>query len=280
MATMKGHGPQAFFLDAGNGTGHRFCLFHPGRTPKAKGRMLYVHPFAEEMNKSRRMAALQSRALSEAGYDVLQIDLLGCGDSSGDFADATWQAWIDDVLLGCRWLESRGDAPLWLWGLRAGCLVASAAAQRLGTRTNFLMWHPSVNGRQVLQQVLRIKLATGGRDGTRHTMDELRGRLQDGRSVEVAGYVLSPLLARGLDAAALMPPDRAMRLEWFEFSTRADDESLVPASAQCVSSWQAAGAETNAKVVRGPSFWQTVEVEEAPLLIEATVAALSERTLA
>ena len=69
--------------------------------------MLYIHPFAEEMNKSRRMAALQSRALAQAGYAVLQIDLLGCGDSSGDFGDATWQSWVSDVVLGCQWLRSQ-----------------------------------------------------------------------------------------------------------------------------------------------------------------------------
>ena len=49
---------------------------------------MYAHPFCEEMNKARRMAALQSRRLAALGYSVLQIDLFGCGDSSGDFADA------------------------------------------------------------------------------------------------------------------------------------------------------------------------------------------------
>ena len=67
--------------------------------------MVYIHPFAEEMNKARRMAALQSRALAAAGFDVLQIDLLGCGDSSGDFGDATWNDWVNDVVHGCRWLR-------------------------------------------------------------------------------------------------------------------------------------------------------------------------------
>ncbi|HEX6736185.1 MAG TPA: hydrolase 2, exosortase A system-associated, partial [Azonexus sp.] len=86
--------------------GQRFCLFHPAQDGVAKGAVLYLHPFAEEMNKARRMAALQSRALAAAGYDVLQFDLLGCGDSSGDFADATWPAWREDVLAGYRHLRS------------------------------------------------------------------------------------------------------------------------------------------------------------------------------
>jgi hypothetical protein len=40
-----------------------FCIEHaPPR--RVRGAVLYVPPWAEEMNKSRRMAALQSRALA------------------------------------------------------------------------------------------------------------------------------------------------------------------------------------------------------------------------
>ncbi|MCK7493610.1 MAG: alpha/beta hydrolase [Comamonadaceae bacterium] len=101
------------------------------------------------MNKSRRMAALQSRALAAAGFAVLRVDLLGCGDSAGDFGDATWPRWVDDVVAAARWLRRQhpdaADAPLWLWGLRAGACspprprrgwppTASAATSSSGSR--------------------------------------------------------------------------------------------------------------------------------------------------
>src|SRR5690242_11050763 len=127
---------EAFFLPAA--AGQRFCLYHRAAAGiPERGAVVFVHPFAEEMNKCRRMAALQSRALAAAGYTVLQMDLLGCGDSSGDFADATWEAWVDDVGLACTWLWQRSAAPLWLWGLRGGCLLAAAAARELGEKANF-----------------------------------------------------------------------------------------------------------------------------------------------
>ena len=77
-------GPRPFFLrfTAGN----RFCLLH-ATDRRAVGAVLYVHPLAEEMNKSRRMAALQARALAASGWVVLQVDLFGCGDSDGDFGN-------------------------------------------------------------------------------------------------------------------------------------------------------------------------------------------------
>ena len=102
--------PQAFFL--ATGTGQRFCLFHPPQGATPLGRVLYLHPFAEELNSTRRVVAGQARVLAQAGYGVLQIDLLGCGDSAGDFADATWAAWLDDAQAAHRWLAGHGHGPL------------------------------------------------------------------------------------------------------------------------------------------------------------------------
>src|SRR5436190_24333737 len=98
----EGAGFEVFFLPAEPGA--RFALFHPARGPVVRGGILYVHPFAEEMNKSRRMAAQQIRAFTQCGYAVLQIDLYGCGDSSGDFGDARWDIWKSDLALAVTWL--------------------------------------------------------------------------------------------------------------------------------------------------------------------------------
>ena len=122
---------EALFLEGASGT-PLFALHHraPG-TPR--GVVLYLHPFAEEMNKVRRMAALQARALASAGYAVLQLDLRGCGDSGGEFHEASWAGWLDDAELGARWLRQRHpDAPLWLWGARAGNLIHSRPTGREG----------------------------------------------------------------------------------------------------------------------------------------------------
>src|SRR6476660_7010955 len=76
----------------------RFCILHTPPEGSARDRtIVYAPPFGEEMNKSRRMAALQARALATAGWAVVQVDLLGCGDSDGEFADASWGRWVDDI---------------------------------------------------------------------------------------------------------------------------------------------------------------------------------------
>jgi exosortase A-associated hydrolase 2 len=247
--------------------------------------VLYIHPFTEEMNKSRRMAALQSRALSQAGYAVLQIDLLGCGDSSGDFGDATWQIWINDVLLGYQWLRQRcpapngsGGPPLWFWGLRAGCLLAVEAAKQLDEPCNFLFWHPSAAGKPLLQQFLRLKVAGDMLSGqSKGVMEGMRQQMASGSPVEIAGYMLAPGLALGLEQATLSPPalhGHTPQVEWFELSTR-EDAAISPVSAKTVEAWQQAGYGVNCHMVHGPAFWQTTEIEDAPNLIAATTTALS-----
>lgn len=264
--------PEAFFLPVANG--QRFCLYHAPPDGSPKGVLLYLHPFAEEMNKSRRMAALQARMLAERGYGVLQIDLHGCGDSSGDFGDATWQSWLQDVQDAHAWLRSRSNAPFWLWGLRSGCLLATDAAKRIDAPVNFLFWQPVISGRQFLQQFLRLKVAGEMMNGdSKGIMAALKKQLAENQSVEIAGYMLHPGLAQGLEAAELAPPVRAGRLIWREVFPRAE-ATLAPASQQRLEQWQSAGHAVNSAVLPAPTFWQTVEIAEAPALLDATLAAL------
>jgi len=261
-----------FFLPAA-GNEQRLCLFH-APAGAARSKILYLHPFAEEMNKSRRMAALACRALAEAGHAVLQIDLRGCGDSSADFGDASWADWQADVQLGLAALDARvpDDLPTWLWSLRAGCLLAVGD---WGRPVNHLFWQPMVRGKLALQQFLRLKLAADMASGAdKGAMEQMKTDLAAGRSVEVAGYTLGPALASGLEAAELAPTGRPGRVEWLELSAR-EDASLLPASEPPIKRWQGTGWQVCAQVVRGPAFWATGEIEVAPALIDRTVEALS-----
>lgn len=264
--------PQAFFLPST--TGQRFCLFHPPQSAP-KGRVLYLQPFAEELNTTRRVVAQQARALAQAGFAVLQIDLLGCGDSEGEFADATWDAWLQDARHAHDWLTDHAQGPLWLWGMRSGSLLANALAARLPQIANFLLWQPVVNGQQMLQQFLRLHAAGqwlgGGSKG-----ESPAKTLASGQSVDIAGYTLTPALASGLGAArmqALATPTPG-RLVWLETTTQ-HEPTLGPASATHLDTWRAAGWAVSARAVTGPAFWQTVGTDEAPALIAATLQALT-----
>lgn len=268
--------PEPFFLDRPDGS-RRFCLLHRPAGAQVAGCVLYLHPFAEEMNKARRMAALQSRAFAAAGLAVLQIDLLGCGDSSGDFGDASWAAWVDDGVAACQWLRQQyADAPPWLWGLRAGTLLALDVYRQLQTPAHLLFWQATPSGKQQLQQFLRLKRAAAiaGSDTDSAPPSSPRALLDRGESVEVGGYRLAPALASGLEGATLTPlpaPLPGTRLLWVELG---DDTEPAPASAKTLQAWVEAGFRPEVHVVAGPPFWQTVEVEEAPRFIATSTAAV------
>lgn len=267
---------EAFFLPREPvGQGQRYCLLHrpaPGLT--LRGAIVYVHPWCEEMNKSRRMAALQARALAEQGWAVLQVDLLGCGDSSGDFGDASWGAWIDDLIAAAQWLHARFDAPLWFWGLRAGCLLAIEAANQLEGSANLLFWQPVLNGKTLLQQFLMLRLAGLMQDGkAQGVIQGLRNELAAGQAIEVAGYVLAPALADGLAAASLRPPRQGGRAIWFEVMPQLGN-TPSPALVQAQKVWSEAGTTVQLATVAGPQFWQTTEIEDAAELIGATLEKL------
>jgi uncharacterized protein len=271
--------PLFLSVDAG-ALGQRFALHHKPKGARARGLVVYVHPFAEEMNKSRRMAALQARALAQAGFAVLQIDLLGCGDSAGNFGDADWARWLADVVHACRWLQDEhgGDGgpapPLWLWGLRAGCLLATEAAAQLDTPCKLLLWQPAHSGKLLLQQFLRLKAAgelLGGHG--KAAMEQLRSDIAAGRSVEVAGYTLAASLCERLEQAQLQPPPRGDTAVWLETST-VESLALSPASEARLGAWRSAGWSVQAQAVSGPAFWQTTEIEDAPALLAATLAAV------
>ncbi|MBA4175634.1 MAG: hydrolase 2, exosortase A system-associated [Leptothrix sp. (in: Bacteria)] len=260
----------------------RFCIFHPAAgTPR--GLVLHVHAFAEEMNKSRRMAALQSSALGAAGFAVLQFDLLGCGDSAGDFGDATWQRWLADVAWAAMHLRRRASAPpgtpVWLWGHRVGALLVAQAADGIGAATgaapNLLLWQPTGIGKTALQQFLRLKSAAEMLDGRgKGVVETLKRELAAGHTVEVAGYRLQPALAAGLEAATLDPPRQAAHAVWLEVASGEVPE-LMPASHATLQRWRAAGWTVDASAVSGPAFWQTTEIEDAPALVAASTKSMS-----
>lgn len=268
-----------FFLKAG--AGERFCLYHAlenGETPR--GAFVYIHPFAEEMNKARRMAALQARAFAKAGLAVLQIDLFGCGDSSGDFSEARWEIWKDDVQTAAQWLENRTGMSVGLWGLRLGALLAlDIAASTKRPFEELILWQPVTNGETFLTQFLRMRLAgemlASGAEKSGGTQ-ELRAKMATGESLEVAGYELAPELAASIDSmnAARMAVTTAP-VHWFELVADAG-RPMPPAADRVASTWEERGVQVHRHLVPGTPFWASQEITECDALLSATTGLFKE----
>lgn len=268
---------EAFFLDSARG--RLFCLSTMPRG-ELRGTVLFVPPLAEEMNKSRHMVALAAQAFARRGWLVLQVDLYGTGDSEGDFGEASWEIWLDDLACCQDWLERRAPGlPGVLWSLRFGSLLASAFLHRsVSTKASLLLWQPIANGRQHLTQFLRLKAASEmlTEADARSAMSRFRAVLDQGEPLEVAGYRLSPALAQGIEAAVFAPPaERGLAVHALEVVSGGRD-GLSPALGKLVHSCKELGVPCEGRVVDGPPFWSSQEIELAPMLIEASTAILDE----
>jgi exosortase A-associated hydrolase 2 len=263
----------AFFLPVE--PGQRFCILNaPPPGVQVRRAVVYLHPFAEEMNKARRMAALQARRLAAEGCAVLQIDLHGCGDSSGDFSEARWDAWRRDGQAAVGWLSQRYGVPVTLWGLRLGAVLAAEIAR--DPVDHLLLWQPVTNGGQFLTQFLRLRLASEmlASGAATTAVRELSDALKRGERLEIAGYELHPDLAGAIDQLkleALTPA--AKRVTWLEVAA---DQTLPlrPASKRVLDAWRARGLGVSAAQAVGEPFWSTIEIAVCEELVELTAVAM------
>jgi exosortase A-associated hydrolase 2 len=269
---------EPFFLKADPGT--RFCLYHhPRSTDGCHGALIYIHPFGDEMNKARRMAAMQARSFAASGFSVLQIDLFGCGDSSGEFREARWDIWKRDLQIAREWVEGRTTAPVGLWGLRLGALLALDFAKSSPQGIHgIILWQPVTSGESFVTQFLRLQLANemlAGDQEKKGGTNVLRKALAGGKTLEVAGYELAPELAATIDG--LKAADFAVKgtcIHWFE-TVAEEGRTLSPSAKRTVSAWEQQDVDLHMHLVTCLPFWATQEISECARLVAATTEAYS-----
>ncbi len=244
--------------------------------------VIFLPPFAEKMNKARRMMTLQARSLAAAGIGALLIDLYGTGDSQGDFADARWEIWRKDVSVAMDWLRQQGSQSISCIGLRMGALLAMDLAQQNPLALEkVILWQPVLSGKNLLTQFLRLRITASNMESgkQKETVDSLRARLASGESVEVAGYELTPELVASLDSVELAPlaNSRSPPIRWFELLL-SPESPLPPASRQVIEQWRAKKVDVSVSTITNMPFWDGRSITIAPKLLTATTGIFREAT--
>ncbi len=254
-------------------SGRLFTTYHsPVERPQKA--VLFCPPFAEEMNKCRRMMTLQARRCAAAGWGSLIIDLFGTGDSEGDFEDSSWEAWEADLDCAVRWLESQGIANVVCLGVRVGGLLALRAAGRQRVASRVVLWQPQLDGANALRQFLRMRVVAEKMAGASTTVGQLVEELESGKSVEVAGYRVSPRLFLGMQGIAVSQRcHRDVPVDWIDVVADQHQKSS-PVSERTVSGWRDQGAIASLSQVAGDPFWNTVETTVVPGLLDTTLELL------
>jgi exosortase A-associated hydrolase 2 len=254
-----------------------FCLLRRPAGP-ARGCVLIVPAFAEEMNKSRRMIALTAHALAQRGIASVMPDLFGTGDSDGSFADASWERWRADVIRARDWCAQQGLRVTGMLANRLGCALGVAAMRDCAAALETtVFWQPVLDGARTIDQFLRLRVAaTLMSADARESVKDLRTRLRSGSVVEVAGYPLGGVLAASIDEVKLdMSGFAAGRLHWMEVVRSADAELPAP-SVRAMNEWRAAGQQVVCESLVGEPYWTSTEIVTLPELVQRTAAAFGE----
>ena len=242
---------------------------------QASSGIVLIPPFAEEMNKSRRMFTQVAESLASQGFHVALPDLYGTGESEGDFADASWDAWLENIELSIAELRKQGVEKFAFVGLRAGCLLALDYLQRNPFELERLVfWQPVIDGATYLNQFLRLRLASGMLSGAveKETTQSLKQLLASGEKIEVAGYSLSSGLTNALEAVSLKQADLSRLPQTLWLDLVANDGQQAPLiNRKLAESWQQQGLALQTDAIVGEPFWGSVEIVDIPVMIQKTV---------
>lgn len=236
--------------------------------------VIIVPPFAEELNKSRKMSADFARAVAsdkESKTAVYLIDLFGCGDSGGDLIDASWALWQRNVydLIQQLALENP-QAKCNLIGIRLGASLIIECTRRFlkDTPPHLIFWQPVLNGKLFIGQFLRLKIAAAMAVGLKLSSQEIRDEIAENQGVEVAGYYVSSALISDIEQVVLTSNDTVVygeSISWFEVGTK-DDGALLITSTKTVEKW-GSSVDIATAYIHDQPFWQTAEITIANKLI-------------
>jgi len=268
-----------YFLETEHGS--IFVIEYGPRMPEPEiETVVIVPPFAEEMNRCRRMMSLQARALAGSGLRAILVDLHGTGDSEGDFSDAHWTVWCGNIVSVVSDIVAASRGSVSFLAIRFGALVLFDHQSDLVSRASkIVLWNPCTNGSTFLRQFLRIRIASqmSENNSRKESIAELMDRFASGESVEVAGYEISPELARSMSSAALITDDleASPPMYWFEIVSN-PSSPLPVASNAVIEQMQRDNIRLSVTAMCGEKFWNTVETTTVPSLINATTAVFVE----
>jgi exosortase A-associated hydrolase 2 len=184
-------------------------LFLPDpEIPATEGRVI-CSPFAEEKKSSQRMLVDLAGTLAAGGRPVLLFDYLACGDSEGEFKEATITIWIQNTQDAVNLLKTRSAVEkVGLIGLRLGCYMALSALNESenGSTAVFIepVFDPGTYFKHALRQKLMKELITDGKISSRR--DELINQLAASESIDFDGYEISPLFYADLQRQKDLTP--------------------------------------------------------------------------
>ena len=229
--------------------------------------VILVPPFAEEMNRSKRMFILCAQKLSESGLNVILFDYAGTGDSEGEWGDYSYVDWLQNFLDVYQYAQTKSLHSVDLISLRFGSLLsADAIVNKSIAINNCIFWDPVEKGETFMRQLIRTKIAaemslTKNKNDKYNYLNELD---QKG-FIEIAGYKLTRELIDSIKLLKLSDNLEELTkmsvVHWIQLGQHlAQPKCLNESILQSLSF----------KSVEDIRFWMQQEVTISPVLIDET----------
>jgi exosortase A-associated hydrolase 2 len=254
-------------------------LHVPGGATAGTG-VVFCDPFGEERKSAALVMARLARAVAAAGFPALRFDYYGCGDSEGEFVDATVRSRLDDIRSAAGFLGERtGVGGICLLGLRLGGTLASLAASELSDCAGLVLIEPVADGAAYFGGELRRKLVrqmiTEGRGGASRE-EILKGLERDDAVLDMDGFGVRGATYRELTALGIRKGEVRFGGPVLVCQVHFNEKPEPELEAAC-EAYRAAGAQVDLhRLVLAP-FWNRLEVILAPELNAAVVSWLQKQ---
>src|SRR2546428_14020117 len=140
---------EAFFFGPSNK--QVFATYHPASGGGGQVLTVICPPLFSDYMRTHLVLRELARDLAERGQHVLRFDYRGTGDSFGELGEVTVSDWVEDIALAVReGREISGSSMVRLLGVRAGALLAWAAARASSEVQRVVLWDPGPDGGGVL----------------------------------------------------------------------------------------------------------------------------------
>ncbi len=249
-----------------------FLAHYSPETGNSGKAVILVPPFAEELNRSKRMYVLCARQLAAAGMEVYCFDFVGTGDSYGEWGSFSWSDWQQNLADVYRHIKASGSDEISVITLRLGALIVSdaiAAGQLQFDKC--LFWDPVEDGEIYVRQLMRLKIAAAmSEDAQALTTKDVMADIENHGFLEVGGYQITTDLLDSIRQAKLAKNIdtlvSATQLHWMVLKNTGQSSAVnYPPSVP-----EALHNQVNMHTVQDTRFWMQQEVTIAPVLLDKT----------
>ena len=239
-------------------------LYLPAEDDPSRPAVVLCNAFADERKSSCLAMVRLARRLASCGSPTLRFDYAGCGDSPGEFVDATVLTRIADINTAAECVkEQTGRGQLCLCGLRLGATLAARAAQARTDVAGLALIEPIGDGAgyigaQVRRKLVRQMMTSGQADGHAGQAD----------IVDLDGYALRPGTVEELRGLSLQQTTFAGPVLIVQASF---NEKVRRDTAAVRSACGSAGARVDVRALVLPPFWGRIDIVDTTPLEDAVV---------